>query len=252
MACRILASVCFSLSCDVDFVVAAGLVRHVALAGVVVHRGLQRLDPAGAENLGALLEKRPLNSAGPCMVHSCPVVSTFGPVEHQIICTSRESCASPGAHPSGPNQRSHRGHRVTNARRTAAANSLGVWQRALWTRCSVDSVVRPVARWRRDSDERRYSARSVASGLFRSTSRLETDADEGHQDGGEHDAADVLAGEHAPGDFEGVAADAPGQHHRAERADQPGERSEHAVSRTAASARSSGCWRPSVLNTAAS
>ena len=48
----------FQLERDVDFVVAARLVGHVALAGVVVHRRLQRLDSAGAENFSALLEQR--------------------------------------------------------------------------------------------------------------------------------------------------------------------------------------------------
>ena len=39
---------------DVDFVVAARLIRHVALAGVIFHRRLERLDSSRAENLAAL------------------------------------------------------------------------------------------------------------------------------------------------------------------------------------------------------
>ena len=42
------------LELNVDFVVAARLVGHVALAGVVLHRRLKRLDAAGPENFGAL------------------------------------------------------------------------------------------------------------------------------------------------------------------------------------------------------
>jgi hypothetical protein len=44
----------------VDFVVAARLIGHVALAGVVLHRRLQRFDAAGAEYLRALLQQRVL------------------------------------------------------------------------------------------------------------------------------------------------------------------------------------------------
>ena len=43
---------------DVDLVVAARLIRHVALARIVLHRGLQRLDAAGPENLAAFPEQR--------------------------------------------------------------------------------------------------------------------------------------------------------------------------------------------------
>jgi hypothetical protein len=43
---------------NVDFVVAAGLVGHVALTRVVLHRRLERLDAAGADNLAALPEER--------------------------------------------------------------------------------------------------------------------------------------------------------------------------------------------------
>ena len=49
------------LECDVDFVVAAGLVGHVALPRVVLHRRLERLDAAGCR-------RAPLSSgaARPC------------------------------------------------------------------------------------------------------------------------------------------------------------------------------------------
>src|SRR5262249_29416291 len=50
----------FQLELDVHFVVAARLIRHVALARVVLHRGLERLDAAGAEYLATLLEQRVL------------------------------------------------------------------------------------------------------------------------------------------------------------------------------------------------
>src|ERR1019366_2023767 len=48
------------LELNVHFVVAARLIRHVALARVVLHRRLQRLDAAGAEDLGPFPEERVL------------------------------------------------------------------------------------------------------------------------------------------------------------------------------------------------
>ena len=75
----------------------------------------------------------------------------------------------------------------------------------------------------------RYSARSVASGLFRRTSRLETTPMAATRTRREHDAADVLAGEDPPRDVERVAADAPRQRDRAERPDEARERAQHAV-----------------------
>ena len=52
----------FELERDMNFVVAAGLIRHVPLAGVVFHRSLQRLDAARAEDFSALLEERVLEN----------------------------------------------------------------------------------------------------------------------------------------------------------------------------------------------
>src|SRR5215467_5357082 len=48
------------LQLNVDFVVAAGLIGHVALTRVVFYRRLKRLDAAGPENFGSLLQKRVL------------------------------------------------------------------------------------------------------------------------------------------------------------------------------------------------
>ena len=48
------------LELNVDFVVAARLVGHVALAGVVLHRRLKRFDAACPEDLGAFSEERVL------------------------------------------------------------------------------------------------------------------------------------------------------------------------------------------------
>ena len=48
------------LQLNVDFVVPARLIRHVALARVVLHRRLQRLDASGADNLAALSQQRVL------------------------------------------------------------------------------------------------------------------------------------------------------------------------------------------------
>ena len=45
----------------------------------------------------------------------------------------------------------------------------------------------------------RYSARSVASGLFLRTSRLESTPIDGDEERGQHDAGDVLAGEERHG-----------------------------------------------------
>jgi hypothetical protein len=45
---------------NVDFVVPARLIGHVALARVVFHRRLKGLDAAGSENFSALLQKRVL------------------------------------------------------------------------------------------------------------------------------------------------------------------------------------------------
>src|SRR5262249_51999493 len=46
------------LQLDVDLVVAAGLIRHVALAGIVLHRRLEGLDTTGSEDVTALSEQR--------------------------------------------------------------------------------------------------------------------------------------------------------------------------------------------------
>ena len=82
------------LQLDVDFVVAAGLIGHVALAGVVLHRRLQRLDPARPEDLAALLEQRVLVDLH---VHrnrdSRTWIASFASPEHQII-TSRRGRAA--------------------------------------------------------------------------------------------------------------------------------------------------------------
>src|SRR4030095_9200055 len=50
----------FQLQLNVDFVVAAGLIRHVSLTSVVLHRRLQRFDAARAEYLATFLEQRVL------------------------------------------------------------------------------------------------------------------------------------------------------------------------------------------------
>src|SRR5262249_5569200 len=50
----------FQLQLYMDFVVPAGLIGHVALAGVVFHRRLERLDAAGPEYFRALFEQRGL------------------------------------------------------------------------------------------------------------------------------------------------------------------------------------------------
>ena len=59
----------------------------------------------------------------------------------------------------------------------------------------------------------------------------------------QHDAGGVLADEDAPRDVERVPADAPGQADGAERPDEARQQARARRTRTAASARSSACWR---------
>jgi hypothetical protein len=48
----------FQLELNMNFVVPARLIRHVALARVGLHRSLQRLDASGADDLAALPQQR--------------------------------------------------------------------------------------------------------------------------------------------------------------------------------------------------
>src|SRR5262249_12514727 len=139
------------LQLDVDFVVAARLIGHIALACVVLHRRLERLDSARPQDFSALLQQLFLVCG---LFHGVSLNFTPCPFDATTVCR-RAPLAS-----------------LRLPRRRAAFGA-----RAARSLCSVlPGLCDQIPRGRDGSvtvSGARHSARSVESGLFRRTSRLE-------------------------------------------------------------------------------